>query len=196
MTTAEATLGTGSFDEAIRALGGYVMEAVPRRLSSFVTWRKRWTLAQRELKSFVKRRKRRKRWKLAQRGLKSVVLVFLVLFVSFQLFLLFLAGIAARHQTQQLARCMNQETFDGDEGLALLKTIAKHCGDQVRKLDDSYRQLTRLKLLRWSPLNGVVMDQLDTLICELEDVGETAALSASPEVTATIMEQLAAHGIA
>lgn len=172
MTTAEATLGTGSFDETIGALG-QVVEAVPRRLSSFVKWWKCWTPA--------------------QRGLKSVVLVPLMLLVSVRLFL---DGRAARRQTQQLALCMNQATFDGDEGLALLKTIAQHCGDQVRKLDDSYRQLTRLKLLRWSPLNGVVMDQLDTLICELEDVGETAALSASPEFTATITEQLAAHGIA
>ena len=45
------------------------------------------------------------------------------------------------------------------------------------------------------PLNGLVLHQLEHLTCEVEDIGETAALSASPEIRAGIMEQLAAHGI-
>jgi len=45
------------------------------------------------------------------------------------------------------------------------------------------------------PLNGLVLPQLDNLTCELEDIGETAALSASPEIRTIILEQLVAHGI-
>ena len=97
---------------------------------------------------------------------------------------------------------MNQEPFDGDEGLAELRGIARRCGDLVQCLDGFYGQRRRLgRRLRLLlprlllPLNGLVLPQLENLICEVEDIGETAALSASPEIRASIMEQLAAHGI-
>ena len=125
--------------------------------------------------------------------LKPVEL-FLLTFVDVGL--LFAVG-TARRETQWLATRINQTTFDGDAGLAVLKKTASHCGDLVQRLDDSYEQRRRLgERWRLSPLNGVVMQQLETLICEVEDIGETAALSASPEFTASIMEQLAAHGTA
>ena len=92
---------------------------------------------------------------------------------------------------------MNQAVFDGDEGLAELKRTARRCGDPVQCLDDFYGQRRhlgrRLRLLL--PLNGLVLPQLENLICEVEDIGQTAALSASPEIRAAIMEQLAAHGM-
>ena len=110
--------------------------------------------------------------------------------------LFFAVGIA-RQTAQRLALRINQTTFDGDEGLAVLKKIASCCGDLVQQLDGSYEQRRRLgRHWKLSLLNGVVLHQLEKLICEVEDIGETAALSASPEVTNGIMEQLAAHGIA
>ena len=107
----------------------------------------------------------------------------------------FFAGKAICKETQRLASCFNKATFefDGDEGLALLKKIASHCGSLVRNLEKHRRLRQRLRL---SPLNGAIINQLENLICELEDVGEAAALSASSEVTAIIMKQLAVHNIA
>ena len=102
-----------------------------------------------------------------------------------------------RRKIQRLVLCMNQTTFDDDEGLAALKRLAKSCGDLVQHLDGCYEQRHRLgRPWRLLPLNGLVLHQLENLICEVEDVGETAALSASPEFTAGIMKQLTAHGIA
>jgi len=67
----------------------------------------------------------------------------------------------------------------------------------VQCLDGLYGQRHRLggRLRLLLPLNELVPHQLDNLICEVEDISETAALSASPEFTASIMAQLAAHGI-
>lgn len=107
---------------------------------------------------------------------------------------------AARQKTQQFARRMDQTTFDGEEGLVRLKEIASQCGSLVKLLDGFYKEHRRLGQ-RWRlsplklPINRMVVDQLDTLICDVEDIGETAALSASPEFRARIMSQLAAHGI-
>ena len=123
-------------------------------------------------------------------------LAFLLTLVNvFDVPLLF-AVWTARWKTRRLVLRMNRTEFDGDEGLAELKRIAKNCGDLVQRLDDFHGQRRRLGRLWWSlPLNGVVMDQLENLICEVEDIGETAALSACPEFTAVIMQRLAAHGI-
>ena len=122
-------------------------------------------------------------------------LPFVTLVNVFDVRLLFALGIA-RWKIRRLVLRMNRTEFDGDEGLAELKRIAKRCGDLVQLLDGPYEQRRRLeKLWNLSLLNGVVLHQLENLICEVEDIGETAALSASPEFTASILEQLAAHGI-
>lgn len=110
--------------------------------------------------------------------------------------LLLIMGIA-HWKTQRLTSYMNQEAFDGDEGLAELKGVARRCGDLVQRLDGSYGKRRRLGR-RWGlllPLNGLVLHQLENLTCEVEDIGETAALSASPDLRAGIMNQLTAHGI-
>jgi len=99
----------------------------------------------------------------------------------------------AHWKIRRLTSYMNQAEFDGDEGLAELKGIARRCGDLVQCLDRLYGQRRRLGPLL--PLNGLVLPQLDNLTCELEDIGETAALSASPEIRTIILEQLVAHGI-
>ena len=138
--------------------------------------------------------------KRVSRVLKLVPLVLLltlllILVNVLDLWLLLIMGIA-HWKTQRLTSYMNQAAFDGDEGLAELKRIARRCGDLVQRLDGSYGQRRRLGR-RWPrlPLNGLVLHQLENLTCEVEDIGETAALSASPEIRASIMEQLAAHGI-
>ena len=131
------------------------------------------------------------------RVLKLVPLVLLLILVNvLDVWLLLIMGIA-HWKTQRLTSYMNQAAFDGDEGLAELKGVARRCGDLVQRLDGSYGKRRRLGR-RWGlllPLNGLVLHQLDNLICEVEDIGETAALSASPEIRASIMEQLADHGI-
>ncbi|KKZ09950.1 MAG: hypothetical protein TQ37_10565 [Candidatus Synechococcus spongiarum 15L] len=110
---------------------------------------------------------------------------------------LLLATMTDRRKIQRLVLRTNRTTFDDDEGLAALKRLAKSCGDLVQRLDGCYEQRHRLgRRWRLLPLNGLVLHQLENLICEVEDVGETAALSASPEFTAGIMKQLTAHGIA
>ena len=107
------------------------------------------------------------------------------------------AGWTARQTTRQLVARFNQAAFDGDDGLALLHTIASHCATQRQRLNGCYEQRRRLgQHVQLLPLHGAVMHQLDALIGEVEDLGETAALSASPEFTSAILKQLAAHGIA
>ncbi len=138
--------------------------------------------------------------KRVSRFLKLVPLVLLltpllILVNVLDVWLLLLMGIA-HWKAQRLTSYMNQAGFDGDEGLAELKGIARRCGDLVQRLDGSYGQRRRLER-RWPllPLNGLVLHQLENLTCEVEDIGETAALSASPEIRASTMEQLSAHGI-
>ena len=127
------------------------------------------------------------------RVMKRVQLALLLTRVNaLDIWLLLMMGIA-HWKTRRLTAYMNQEAFDGDEGLAELRAIARRCGDLVQCLDRLYGQRRRLGPLL--PLNGLVLPQLDNLIVEVEDIGETAALSASPEFTASILEQLAAHGI-
>ena len=174
MTTAEATLDIGSIDATTGALN--------------------WVA---ELERAVRKSAVLKR---VSRVLKLVPLVLLltlllILVNVLDLWLLLIMGIA-HWKTQRLTSYMNQAAFDGDEGLAELKRIARRCGDLVQRLDGSYGQRRRLGR-RWPrlPLNGLVLHQLENLTCEVEDIGETAALSASPEIRASIMEQLAAHGI-
>ena len=106
------------------------------------------------------------------------------------------AGWTARQITQQLVARFNQAAFDGDDGLALLHTIASHCATQLQRLNGCYEQRRRFGHIQLLPLHGAVMHQLEALIGEVEDLGETAALSASPEFTSAILKQLAAHGIA
>lgn len=106
------------------------------------------------------------------------------------------AGWTARQTIRQLVARFNQAPFDGDDGLALLHTIASHCATQLQRLNGCYEQRRRLGQDVQLPLHGAVMHQLETLIGEVEDLGETAALSASPEFTSAILKQLAAHGIA
>ena len=106
------------------------------------------------------------------------------------------AGWTARQTIRQLVARFNQAPFDGDDRLALLHTIASHCATQRQRLNGCYEQRRRLGHIQLLPLHGAVMHQLETLIGEVEDLGETAALSASPEFTAAILKQLAAHGIA
>ena len=118
----------------------------------------------------------------------------LILINVLDVWLLLIMGIA-HWKTQRLISYMNQAGFDGDEGLAELKRIARRCGDLVQRLDGSYGKRRRLGRRLLLPLNGLVLHQLDNLICEVEDIGETAALSASPEIRASIMNQLTAHGI-
>lgn len=131
--------------------------------------------------------------KRVSRVLKLVQLARLWALVNIlDVWLLLIMGIA-QWKTQELTSYMNQAAFDGDEGLAELKRIARRCGDLVQRLD-GYGQRRRLGR-RLLPLNGLVLHQLENLTCEVEDIGETAALSASPEIRASIMEQLAAHGI-
>ena len=167
MTTAEATLDIGSIDAATAAL------------------------------SRVAGRKRAVRKSAVPTGVsrvpKLVQLTRLLIWANvLDVWLLLLVGIG-HWKARRLTLYMNQEPFEGDEGLAELKGIARRCGDLVQCLDRLYGQRRRLGPLL--ALNGLVLHQLDNLICEVEDIGETAALSASPEFTASIMEQLAAHGI-
>ncbi len=135
--------------------------------------------------------------KRVSRVLKLVPLVLLLILVNvLDVWLLLLMG-TAHWKTQRLTSYMNQAGFDGDEGLAELKGIARRCGDLVQRLDGSYGKRRRLGR-RWGlllPLNGLVLHQLENLTCEVEDIGETAALSASRDLRAGIMEQLSAHGI-
>ena len=106
------------------------------------------------------------------------------------------AGWTARQTTRKLIARFNQAASDGDDGLALLHTIASHCATQLQRLNGCYEQRRRLEHAQLLPLHGAVMHQLEALIGEVEDLGETAALSASPEFTSAILKQLAAHGIA
>ena len=129
--------------------------------------------------------------KRVSRVLKLVILVNVL-----DVRLLLIMGIG-HWKAQRLTSYMNQEAFDGDEGLAELKGVARRCGDLVQRLDGSYGKRRRLGR-RWGlllPLNGLVLHQLENLTCEVEDIGETAALSSSPEIRASIMNQLTAHGI-
>lgn len=166
MTTAEATLDIGFIGAATGALS---------RLA--------------ELERAVR--------KSAVLNLKLVQLARLWALVNIlDVWLLLIMGIA-HWKTQRLTSYMNQEAFDGDEGLAELKGVARRCGDLVQRLDGSCGKRRRLGR-RWRlllPLNGLVLHQLENLTCEVEDIGETAALSASPEIRAGIMNQLTAHGI-
>lgn len=171
MTTAEAMLDIGSIDAATGALSRVAaLEAAVRKSAVF---------------------------RGIRRVLKLVQLAFLLALVSvLDVWLLLIVGIAY-WKTWRLTSYMNQAAFDGDEGLAERRRIARRCGDLVQRLDESYGQRRRLGR-RWKlllPLNGLVLPQLENLICEVEDIGETAALSGSPEVRASIMEQLAAHGV-
>ena len=169
MTTAEATVGNGSFDATTRAL------------EPLEQWLPRAPQAP--------RRPSRQQWAPQN----------LVDWVGLTLWdVRFLRAVrAARQKTQQFARRMDQTTFDGEEGLTRLKEIASQCGSLVKFLDDFYKEHRRLGR-RWKllPLNRMVVHQLDALICDVEDIGETAALSASPEFTTGIMKQLTNHGIA
>lgn len=168
MTTAEVTWDIGSIDAATGALS---------RLAE---------LERAVRKSAVLR---------VSRVLKLVPLVLLLILVNvLDVWLLLIMGIA-HWKTQRLTSYMNQAAFDGDEGLAELKGVARRCGDLVQRLDGSYGKRRRLGRRLLLPLNGLVLHQLENLICEVEDIGETAALSASPEIRASIMEQLADHGI-
>lgn len=131
------------------------------------------------------------------RVLKLVQLVRLLTLINvLDVRLLLIMGVA-HWKTRRLTSYMNQEPFDGDEGLAELRRIARRCGDLVQCLNGFYGQRRRLgrRLRLLLPLNGLVLPQLENLICEVEDIGETAALSGSPEFTASIMEQLVAHGV-
>ena len=168
MTTAEATLGIGSIDAAIGVLSRVAELERSVRKSAVL--------------------------KGVRRVLKRVQLALLLALVNVLdvCWLLLLVGIGHR-KVRRLTSYMNQAAFDGDEGLAELQGIAKCCGDLVQCLDRLYGQRRRLGPLL--PLNGLVLPQLDNLICEVEDIGETAALSGSPEIRASILEQLAAHGI-
>lgn len=172
MATAEATLEIGSIDAATGALSRVVaLERAARKPAA----RKRMS-----------------------RVLKLVQLVLLLTLVNvLDVRLLLMMGVA-HWKTRRLTSYMNQEPFDGDEGLAELRRIARRCGNLVQCLDSFYEQRCRLgrRLRLLLPLNGLVLSQLENLICEVEDIGETAALSGSPEVRAGIMAQLAAHGIA
>ncbi len=175
MTTAEATLDIGFIGAATGALSRVA-----------------------ELERAVRKSAVLKR---VSRVLKLVPLVLLltpllILVNVLDVWLLLIMGIG-HWKAQRLTSYMNQAGFDGDEGLAELKGIARRCGDLVQRLDGSYGQRRRLGR-RWGlllPLNGLVLHQLENLTCEVEDIGETAALSASPEFIASTMEQLAAHGI-
>lgn len=165
MTTAEVTWDIGSIDAAAGALS---------RLA--------------ELERAVRKAAVLKR---VSRVLKLVILVNVL-----DVRLLLIMGIG-HWKAQRLTSYMNQAAFDGDEGLAELKGIARRCGDLVQRLDGSYGKRRRLGR-RWGlllPLNGLVLHQLENLTCEVEDIGETAALSSSPEIRASIMNQLTAHGI-
>lgn len=136
--------------------------------------------------------------KRMSRVLKLVQLALLLTLVNvLDVRLLLMMGVA-HWKTRRLTSYMNQEPFDGDEGLAELRRIARRCGNLAQCLDSFYEQRCRLgrRLRLLLPLNGLVLSQLENLICEVEDIGETAALSGSPEVRAGIMAQLAAHGIA
>ena len=168
MTTAEVTWDIGSIDAATGALS---------RLAE---------LERAVRKSAVLR---------VSRVLKLVPLVLLLILVNvLDVWLLLIMGIA-HWKTQRLTSYMNQAAFDGDQGLAELKGVARRCGDLVQRLDGSYGKRRRLGRRLLLPLNGLVLHQLENLICEVEDIGETAALSASPEIRASIMNQLTAHGI-
>ena len=171
MTTAEATLDIGPIDAATGALN--------------------WVA---ELERAVRKAAVLKR---VSRVLKLVQLARLWALVNIlDLWLLLIMGIA-QWKTQELTLYMSQAAFDGDEGLAELKGIARRCGDLAQRLDDSDGQRRRLGQRWWRllPLNGLVVSRLENLICEVEDIGETAALSGSPEIRASIMNQLTAHGI-
>ena len=171
MTTAEATLDIGSIDAATGALSRVAELERSVRKSAVL--------------------------KGVSRVLKRVQLALLLTLVNvLDVWLLLLVGIG-HWKTRRLTLYMNQEPFEGGEGLAELRKIARRCGDLVQLLNGSYEQRRRLgrRLRLLLPLNGLVLPQLDNLICDVEDIGETAALSASPEFTASIMEQLAAHGI-
>ncbi len=171
MTTAEVTWDIGSIDAATGALS---------RLA--------------ELERAVRKAAVLKR---VSGVLKLVQLARLWALVNIlDVWLLLIMGIA-RWKAQRLTSYMNQEAFDGDEGLAELKGVARCCGDLVQRLDGSYGKRRRLGR-RWGlllPLNGLVLHQLENLTCAVEDIGETAALSSSPEIRASIMNQLTAHGI-
>lgn len=173
MTTAEVTWDIGSIDAATGALSRVAeleravrKSAVLKRVSGVL--------------------------KLVQ--LARLWALLLILINVLDVWLLLIMGIA-HWKTQRLISYMNQAGFDGDEGLADLKRIARRCGDLVQRLDGSYGKRRRLGRRLLLPLNGLVLHQLDNLICEVEDIGETAALSASPEIRASIMNQLTAHGI-
>lgn len=173
MTTAEATLDIGSIGAATGALS---------RLA--------------ELERAVRKAAVLKRvsgvLKLVQ--LARLWALLLIPINVLDVWLLLIMGIA-HWKTQRLTSYMNQAGFDGDEGLAELKGVARRCGDLVQRLDGSYGKRRRLGRRLLLPLNGLVLHQLENLICEVEDIGETAALSASPEIRASIMNQLTAHGI-
>lgn len=174
MTTAEVTWDIGSIDAATGALS---------RLA--------------ELERAVRKSAVLKR---VSRVLKLVPLVLLLTLLLMlvnvlDVWLLLIMGIA-HWKAQRLTSYMNQAAFDGDEGLAELKGVARRCGDLVQRLDGSYGKRRRLgRRLPLLPLNGLVLHQLENLTCEVEDIGETAALSSSPEIRASIMNQLTAHGI-
>lgn len=62
---------------------------------------------------------------------------------------------------------------------------------RLAELERAVRKAAVLKRV-----SGVLrLVQLENLTCEVEDIGETAALSSSPEIRASIMNQLTAHGI-
>ena len=171
MTTAEAMLDIGSIDAATGALSRVAELERSVRKSPVL--------------------------KGVSRVLKRVQLALLMTVVNVHDVRLLLIKGVAHWKSRRLTSYMNQEPFDGDEGLAELRGIARRCGDLVQCLDGFYGQRRRLgrRLRLLLPLNGLVLHQLENLICEVEDIGETAALSGSPEVRASIMEQLAAHGV-
>lgn len=183
MTTADATLDIGLLDAVTGALSGVAeLERLVRKPAAI----RRVSMVLKLVQSLA-------RFHLALFFRRVYFLMFLnVLDVG----LLLIVGMGHR-KTRRLTSYMNQAAFDGDEGLAELKRIASRCGDLVQRLDSFYGQRRRLGRLwgRLLPLNGLVLPQLDTLIGEVEDIGETAALSASPEFTDSIMQQLAAHGV-
>lgn len=72
--------------------------------------------------------------KRVSRVLKLAPLALLLTLVNvLDVWLLLLVGIG-QWKTRRLTSYMNQAGFEGDEGLAALKGIAKRCGDLVQRL--------------------------------------------------------------
>jgi len=118
MTTAGATLDIGSIDAVTGAL---------RRVAELERSVRKYTVLTG-----------------VSRALKLVQLALLLTLVNvLDIRLLLIMGIImgiAHWKIRRLTSYMNQAEFDGDEGLAELKGIARRCGDLVQCLDRLYGQ--------------------------------------------------------